>query len=84
MDTSFVRNSVLHNDKIKIYEIRTTHRKKYYYNGKIGLKLRVQMEPLVCNQKIQCHRIKNASSKMEKLPISYFVSCDFQTFFSDL
>ena len=26
------------------------------------------MEPLVCNPKNKCHRIKNASSKMEKLP----------------
>ena len=58
-----------------IYKIRSTHRKNCYYDGKIGLKLRVQMEPLVCNPKNKNHNIKNASSKMEKLPISYFVSC---------
>ena len=47
-------------------------------------KLRAQIEPFVCNPKNKFYRIKNASSKMEKLPISYFVSCYFQTFFSDL
>ena len=39
---------------------------------------------LVFNPKNKCHRIKNTSSKMEKLSISYVVSCYFQTFFSDL
>ena len=41
-----------------IYKIRSTHRKRCYYDDKIGLKLRVQMEPLVCNPKNKCHRIK--------------------------
>ena len=66
-----------------IYYIRSTHREKCYYDGNIELKLRVQIEPLVCNPKNKFYRIKNASPKLDKLPISYFVICYFKTFFSD-
>ena len=61
--SSLVRNSVLHNDKIMIYLIRSTHRKKGCYDGKIGLKLCVQIEPLVCNPKNKFYRIKTHRQK---------------------
>ena len=67
-----------------IYKIKSTRHKKYDQDGKIGLELRINIEPLVYKLENNFYRIKNASLKMEKLPISYTLSAFIFKHFSPI